>query len=153
MKYCLFFALLMASASVFAQQTDEQRREAASKPQTPADKKLRESNLYAHHLSALRTVFAEKKAPETRRVQSELLTLMRTALAHAEAEKRTAKSGDTVANNAERKARIIAAFDGYEFDPGQPAAAEPKFVLLDEFQQLLLNEYEALRKTAPAEKR
>jgi hypothetical protein len=153
MKYCLFFALLMASVSAFAQQTDEQRREAALKPQTPADKKLRESNVYAHHLSALRSVFAEKKALETRRAQSELLTLMRSSLAYAEAEKRTAKPGNVVANNAERKARIIAAFDGYDLDPEQAAAAEPKFVLLDEFQQLLLNEYEALSKTAAAEKR
>ncbi len=142
MKYC--FALLLlafAGQAAFAQTTASTSRE------TPMDPVLgprkMEVERFSTQLSRLRTACTARNASETAVYESALLTAMRQAM-----EERTMKPLPlpSAARDLARMQEIFTSYIKYtSFDAATPAVADAKFTLLDNFQQLLQNQYDALK--------
>ena len=98
---------------------------------------------FSMHLSRLRNACTARDANETAVYESSVLTAMRKSM-----EERMMKplALPHAARDLEKMQQIFTDFTNYtSFDAATPAVVTAKFALLDEFQQLLQGQYDALK--------
>jgi|GEM_PF-4713588 len=142
MKYC-FALLLLAFVGqfAFAQTTASISRET---PQDPVlGPKKMELERFSTHLTRLRDACTTRNASATAVHESAVMTAMRQAM-----EERTTRplALPSASRDLEKMQEIFMAYISYtSFDAATPAVAATKFALLDDFQQLLQQQYDALK--------
>ena len=146
MKYlfvllCCFFV----GQAAFAQsQAPAPVREATNKPQDPVlGPKEYELKYFSTRLDRLQQAYDQKNAGLVSAYHSAILTSMRKAI-----EVRTLQPGTLpdAAGDLEKMQRIFAAFEAFiGFDVATPDEGAAKLVLLEKFQQVLQNQYDALK--------
>ena len=119
-------------------------REATNVHQDPVlGPKKFELERFSTQVSRLRLACNVRDANETAVYESAVMTAMRQAV-----EERTTRplSLPTAGRDLEKMQEIFMAFTGYtSFDAATPTVATAKFALLDEFQQVLQKQYDALK--------
>ena len=144
-----FFALLffvLIGQAAFAQ-TDAPVREATNKPQDPVlgPKEFELARFSAQRLR-LQKAYTANEAGIVSAFHSAILMAMRKAM-----DERRSKpvALPTAAQDLEKMQQIFAPFETFVgFDKATPEEAAAKFVLLENFQQLLQNQYDALKAQA-----
>ena len=139
----LFFVLLGQSA--FAQTAvpvPVREASAASKDPVLGPKEF-EWKRFSAQLLRLQNAYTDQDAGKVAAFHSAILMAMRTAM-----EERTVRpvALPTAARDLEKMQQIFAVFAEFAgFDQATPEDADAKFALLGNFQQLLQNQYEALK--------
>ncbi len=127
MKNILIALLLLCTAGlVQAQQSPARTQPSLTKPEMAHRR-------FTAQLNRLKIGLSQKDVYTTNSFYASVLLAMRLNIQESEGE--AAAQG-----NSSAKSKILAAFEGFEFDVNNAAANEPKLLLLEEFLRMLQSE-------------
>lgn len=136
----LFSTIFLHLAS--AQTDNAEPRRSSLQDMTPAEAQLftqnQEVEIFSGKLARLKTAFADKNASQIVANEQYLVGAMRREIEQA-------ASNGWATERTKRMSAILAAFEGHAFNPAQPEAGARDFALMDEFQELMQKDLEAIR--------
>ncbi len=154
MKYCFaLLCLFLVGQAAFAQSAAPAPvREATNKPQDPVlGPKESELKYFSTRLLRLRQAFEANDAHSVSAYHSTVLTAMREAI---DVRSRQPATLPDAATDLEKMQRIFAAFEAFiGFDVATPDESAAKLVMLEKFQQVMQNQYDALKIQVTAQRK